>query len=119
VTVENGTTRSGQSQLGIPDFNIDVNFSGILLPLALALLVVGLCLVMVIAGGYLMKAGWNLIKPKPDTIKVRVKPKDLEVEPVYAAPMQPDQGYRLAESPAQAPPQEMPPQEGPPPPPQE
>lgn len=119
VTVENGTVRSGQSQLGFQDFDIDMNFSDILLPLALAVLVVGLFFVLVVVGGYLMKAGWNLIKPKPETIKVRVKPKDLEVEPVYATPVQQDPGYRLAEPPAEAPPQQMPPQEGPPPPPQE
>ncbi len=34
-------------------------------------------------GASILKAGWNLIKPRPETIRVRIKPKDLQVEPVY------------------------------------
>jgi hypothetical protein len=118
VNVEIGQQFNGNSEDNSFDFDMG-NFSGIILPLALAIILVGLFFVMAVVGGYLMKAGWNLIKPRPETIKVRVKPKDLEVEPVYEAPVQPNQGYRLAEPPPQAPPQQMPPEEGPPPPPQE
>lgn len=119
VTVMNGETRSGSSRLEFGDFDFNMDFGKMLLPLALAILVVGLFFVMVVVGGYMMKAGWNLIKPKPETVKVRIKPKDLEVEPIHAAPVQQDPGYRLAQPPAQAPPQEVQPQGSPPPPPQE
>lgn len=119
VRVESGETYSGNSEPGFGDLDFNVDFGKMLLPLALAILVVGLFFVMVVVGGYMMKAGWNLIKPKPETIKVRIKPKDLEVEPIHAAPVQPDPGYRLAQPPAQTPPQQIQPQEGPPPPPQE
>lgn len=119
VRVESGETYSGNSRSEFGDIEFNVDFGNLLLPLALAILVVGLFFVMVVVGGYMMKAGWNLIKPKPETVKVRVKPKDLEVEPIHAAPVQQDPGYRLAQPPAQAPPQEIRPQEGPPPPPQE
>ena len=33
-------------------------------------------------GGSILKAGWNLITPKAETIQVRVKPRSLQVEPV-------------------------------------
>ncbi len=41
--------------------------------------------VMSVIGGSITKAGWNLIRPRPETIRVRVKPKSLEVEPVEPA----------------------------------
>ncbi len=37
----------------------------------------GLFLVMAIIGGKIMIAGWNILKPKPETIRVRLKPKHL------------------------------------------
>ncbi|MGP8077829.1 MAG: PKD domain-containing protein [Thermoplasmata archaeon] len=39
-----------------------------------------LLVVMWMVGGSILKAGWNLITPKAETIQVRVKPKSLEVE---------------------------------------
>ena len=39
-----------------------------------------------LVGASILKAGWNLITPKAETISVRVKPKDLQVEPAgYSA----------------------------------
>ena len=119
VRVESGETYSGNSRAEFGDFDLDMDFGKMLHPLALAILVIGLFFVMVVVGGYMMNAGWNLIKPKPETVKVRIKPKDLEVEPIHAAPVQQDPGYRLAQPPAQAPSQEVQPQGSPPPPPQE
>lgn len=57
--------------------NVDLSFGDILLPIAVAMLTFGLYVVMAIAGGMITKAGWNLIKPKPETIRVRIKPKQL------------------------------------------
>jgi len=39
-----------------------------------------LLLVIVLVGGTILRAGWNLITPKAETIQVRVKPKSLEIE---------------------------------------
>jgi hypothetical protein len=39
-----------------------------------------LLLVMWMVGASILKAGWNLITPKAETIQVRVKPKSLQVE---------------------------------------
>jgi hypothetical protein len=60
---------------------------GVLSGVVIVLLVFAGLFVMWLAGASITKAGWNLIKPKPAMIRVRVKPKDLEVEPVYAQPL--------------------------------
>jgi len=33
--------------------------------------------VLTMVGGAISRAGWNMIKPKPETIRVRLKPRDL------------------------------------------
>jgi PKD repeat protein len=38
-----------------------------------------------LVGAAILRAGWNLITPKAETIQVRVKPRDLQVEPVEQA----------------------------------
>jgi hypothetical protein len=38
-----------------------------------------------LVGASVLKAGWNLITPKAETISVRVKPRSLQVEPVPPA----------------------------------
>ncbi|MFQ5910095.1 MAG: PKD domain-containing protein [Thermoplasmata archaeon] len=119
VDIRNNETLSGRSQPEFGGFDIGLDFTKILMPLALAVLVVGLILVMAIVGGYITKAGWNLIKPKPETIKVRVKPKDLEVEPIYAPPVQEAPASQTTRPPDEAAPAQVQPQEGPPPPPQQ
>ncbi|HLE46607.1 MAG TPA: PKD domain-containing protein [Thermoplasmata archaeon] len=48
-------------------------------------------LIMWLVGASLTKAGWNLIRPRPETIRIRVKPKHLEAEPVYSAQAMPAQ----------------------------
>jgi len=48
-----------------------------LLPIAVAILTLGGYGIMALVGGVLLKSGWNLIKPRPETIHVRLKPKDL------------------------------------------
>jgi len=35
-----------------------------------------------LVGASILKAGWNLITPKAETISVRVKPRSVQVEPV-------------------------------------
>ena len=43
-----------------------------------------------LVGASVIKAGWNLVSPKAETLSVRVKPRSLQVEPV--APMPTDPG---------------------------
>jgi PKD domain len=71
-------TRSGESAVD-PTAGLNLNFdlSGILQPLAIVVLTGAMYLVLAIAGGMVTKAGWNLIKPKPETVRVRMKPKQL------------------------------------------
>jgi hypothetical protein len=39
-----------------------------------------------LAGAAILKAGWNLVTPKAETLQVRVKPRSLQVEPVAPPP---------------------------------
>ncbi len=39
-----------------------------------------------LVGASILKAGWNLLTPKAETISVRVKPKSLQVEPATPPP---------------------------------
>ncbi len=39
-------------------------------------------LVMWLVGASITKAGWNMVRPRPETVRVRVKPRSLEAEPV-------------------------------------
>jgi len=73
LEIVQGAPRSGRS-LGDPTANLSFDVSGILLPFAIAFLTFGLHIVMALAGGMTTKAGWNLVKPKPETIRVRMKP---------------------------------------------
>src|SRR5438876_96966 len=62
-----------------PAAGLSLNFdlTGILQPLAIVLLTGAMYLVLAIVGGTVTKAGWNLIKPKPETVRVRMKPRQL------------------------------------------
>src|SRR6266511_332813 len=74
-----GDTRSGRG-VNTPTgagLNLNLDFAGVLLPIAIVFLTFGLFLVMTVAGGAIMRAGWNILKPKPETIRVRLKPKHL------------------------------------------
>jgi hypothetical protein len=78
VFASSGVTRSGVS-VGEPGSGINVNLDigSALRPMAVVLLTTGMLLAMAVAGGMFTKAGWNLIKPKPETVRVRLKPTDL------------------------------------------
>jgi len=74
-----GDTRSGRG-VNTPTgagLNLNLDFADVLLPIAIVFLTFGLFLVMTVAGGAIMRAGWNILKPKPETIRVRLKPKHL------------------------------------------
>src|SRR5213594_3864921 len=60
-----------------PGLNLNFDLTGILQPLAIVLLTGAMYLVLAIVGGTVTKAGWNLIKPKPETVRVRMKPRQL------------------------------------------
>jgi hypothetical protein len=70
--------RSGES-VGDPTAGINLSFdlSGILQPVAVTFLTFGMYVVMSLVGGAITRAGWNMVKPKPETIRVRLKPRDL------------------------------------------
>lgn len=78
VYVEFGRNDGGRSEAEFGDISFEMgNF---MLPFAAALLLGMLYCVMFLVGAALTKAGWNLIKPGPSTLKLKIKPKRLEVE---------------------------------------
>lgn len=62
---------------GSGGISVNLDIGTFLLPVGVGLLTVGMYLVMALIGGQIAKAGWNMIKPKPETIRVRLKPRDL------------------------------------------
>lgn len=73
LNLQGGTT--GGTSEGGPG---DLGFGSLLVPLSIVLLSIGLHLVSVVAGASLVKAGWNLIRPRPETIRIKLKPRHLE-----------------------------------------
>jgi hypothetical protein len=59
-----------------------------LVPLARATLTVGMYMVMAVVGAVFVKAGWSMIRPRPETIRIRLKPEALmkAIEPDVPAP---------------------------------
>lgn len=95
VNLNNGDSSGSTEDSG--DFSFEMgNF---MMPLTVTLLTFFMYVILFLVGAAITKAGWNLIKPKPKTIKVRVKPKDLEIEPVEG--YSPRGGYGVAPYPQQ------------------
>lgn len=81
---------------GSGGFSVNLDLGVFLIPVGVGLLTTGMFLVMALIGGLITKAGWNLLKPKPETIRVRIKPKNLqpmfeEDVPTQAVPPPPPQ----------------------------
>lgn len=71
-----GATRSGRS-LTDPSAGIAFDPTEFVLPLAIGALTVGLYVAMGLIGGMIVKAGWSMLKPRPEVIRVRLKPSSL------------------------------------------
>jgi hypothetical protein len=87
-----GMSQQGNSTADPGDIAGSIDFSsvfqpilGVLIALAAVVATFFMLMVMCLVGGSIMKAGVNLIRPKPETIRIRVKPKHLEADPVMAA----------------------------------
>ncbi len=93
VVIVPAQSRSGQSvgdvTAGVP--NLNFNLGDVLLPIGISALTVGLYLAMAVIGGAITKAGWNLVRPRPETIRIRLKPQHLQqiIEADAAAPAAP------------------------------
>ena len=91
VTVFPGNQASGNSTSDVGDLTQSLNPLALVAPLtnvavgvAAVVVTFSMLLIMVLVGSAITKAGWNLARPRPETIRVRVKPKHLEVEPIQA-----------------------------------
>ncbi len=97
IYVRQGDGSGGSAEEDSGDISFEMgNF---LMPLAVTLLTFFMFFILFLVGAAITKAGWNLIKPKPRYVKIKIKPKDLEVEPLedYG----PRGGYGAAPYPAQ------------------
>ena len=75
VNVQGGGSNGGMSE-GAPNFGFDAG--EIVVPIGIAILTTGMWIVGFLVGGSLVKAGWNLIRPRPETIRIRLKPQNFE-----------------------------------------
>ncbi|MEE9116390.1 MAG: PKD domain-containing protein [Thermoplasmata archaeon] len=94
VLLEAGEVLSGSGLSGVPEVGFDLDFTRLLWPIALAFLVGILFLVMFLVGAAITKAGWNILKPKPEKLKIKLKPKEIQIQQVgtyAAAPQEPVQ----------------------------
>ena len=85
-----GEHTTGNSMPDVGDIASNFNMGDLMGPLMalpsgfIAIFLAFLMLFIIwLVGASILKAGWNLIRPRPETIRVRIKPKDLQVEPVY------------------------------------
>jgi hypothetical protein len=94
VNVEDGSDSMGASESDFPELDFNIDFSNIIFPIAAALLIGTLFLVMFLVGAAITKAGWNILKPKPEKLKIKLKPKEIQIQQVgtyAAAPVEPVQ----------------------------
>ena len=75
VDIQNTGGNGGRSETS-PNFNFDIGTA--LVPIGIAILTVGMYVVGFLVGGSLVKAGWNLVRPRPETIRLRLKPQNWE-----------------------------------------
>ena len=87
-----GANTQGNSTVDPGDIAGSLDFGAIFRPVLGILVAVTavaatffMLIIMWLVGASITKAGWNLIRPRPETIRIRVKPKHLEAEPVYPA----------------------------------
>jgi PKD repeat protein len=76
IYVENGNSNNGETEGKEGDFDFSLSLD----IFAVAILAAILYLIMFLVGAALVKAGWNLLKTGPSVVKLKIKPKKLEVE---------------------------------------
>lgn len=119
VQVHSGANSSGNSMPDMSDIAGSFNFGealgpfmGVAVAAASAMVTFFMLFIIWLVGASITKAGWNLVRPRPETIRVRIKPKDLEVEPVYpttyaAPPQAPQYSPQQEETSMEPPPPEQ------------
>ena len=82
VGVQAGTENSGQGELGLTELadSVTATVERLAKGIGVVLLVIGLFVVMVMAGGRLLKHGVHALRPIPERISIKVRPRDLERE---------------------------------------
>ena len=88
-----GANTAGNSTVDPGDIAGSLDFGAVFAPIIGILIAVTavittffMLMIMWLVGASITKAGWNLIRPRPETIRIRIKPKHLEAEPVSPPP---------------------------------
>jgi PKD repeat protein len=109
INVRSGDSDGGSSEEDFGDFNFEIG--DITMPIAIVFLTFFMYIIVFLVGAAITKAGWNLVKPKPRYVKIKIKPKDFEAEPAEGYQPQPAYGGAAA-YPQQPASQPYPPQSG-------
>ena len=82
IAVEPGSDSSGQGELGMDALvdSVTTSVERVAKGIGVAVLVLGMFVVMVMAGGRLLKNGVRALRPIPERISIKVRPHDLERE---------------------------------------
>ena len=111
VQVQTGQSFQGFSETDSNGSGINADFGDVILPIATAILVGVLFIVMFAVGAAITKAGWNILKPKPEKLKIKLKPKEMEIKQVGTFASAPPEPVQYTE--------QMPPEQYSPPPPED
>lgn len=82
INVQTMGSNNGNSQSPDNNNGPNIDMGAIFRPMAGTILVMSLYLIAILIGGFILKAGWMMIKPTPETIRLRIKRKDIDFEPV-------------------------------------
>jgi uncharacterized membrane protein len=111
VQVQTGEPFQGFSETDSNGSGFDADFGDVIMPIAAAILVGILFIVMFAVGAAITKAGWNILKPKPEKLKIKLKPKEMEIKQVGTYAAAPPEAVQYEE--------QMPPEQYSPPPPED
>lgn len=82
VNVEFLRTYGGTSQIDESSDAGDVDMGTFGYSMGVGILMTGLYMVMFLVGAAILKAGWSMMKPKPERLKVKLKPKEVTIKEV-------------------------------------
>jgi len=86
VNIQANGSDSGGTEQGLGDaIDVNLDITQIFKPIAYSLLMLGGLALLAGIGAKFCTAGWNLIKPRPVVVHVKVKPKDVQIEPDHEA----------------------------------
>ncbi|UCD93054.1 MAG: PKD domain-containing protein [Methanobacteriota archaeon] len=118
VNLVSGESRSGNGQTDFSSTDVGFDFGSMAYTIGIGILITGLFMVMVFVGSTILKAGWTMMKPRPDKLKVKLKPKEMTIKQVGGPATAPPETLQPTPAPAPPAPEPAPPPVEPPEPPE-